>query len=65
MLLSIFAQAAAARYVVQPLKKSELTPILEARLEPESALPSRSRRSLPHDCLARSRALIRLFGGTS
>ena len=28
-LLSIFAQAAAARYVVQPLKKSELAPILE------------------------------------
>ena len=29
-LLSIFAQAAAARYVAQPLKKSELTPILES-----------------------------------
>src|ERR1035441_6075482 len=30
MLLSIFAQAAAARYVAQPLKKSELIPILES-----------------------------------
>jgi hypothetical protein len=29
-LLSIFAKAAAARYVAQPLKKSELTPILES-----------------------------------
>ena len=29
-LLSIFAQAAAARYVAQPLKRSELTPLLEA-----------------------------------
>jgi hypothetical protein len=29
-LLSIFAQAAAARYVAQPLKQSELTPLLEA-----------------------------------
>jgi hypothetical protein len=29
-LLSIFAQAAAARYVAQPLKKSELIPILES-----------------------------------
>jgi hypothetical protein len=29
MLLSIFAQAAAARYVAQPLKQSELTPLLE------------------------------------
>jgi hypothetical protein len=28
-LLSIFAQAAAARYVVQPRKQSELTPLLE------------------------------------
>ena len=28
-LLSIFAQAASARYVAQPLKQSELTPILE------------------------------------
>ena len=28
-LLSIFAQAAAARYVAQPLKQSELTPLLE------------------------------------
>ena len=30
MLLSIFAQAAAARYVAQPLKQSELTQLLEA-----------------------------------
>jgi len=29
-LLSIFAQAAAARYVAQPLKQSELIPILES-----------------------------------
>jgi hypothetical protein len=29
MLLSIFAQAAAARYVAQPLKQSELTSLLE------------------------------------
>ena len=29
MLLSIFAQAAAARHVAQPLKRSDLTPILE------------------------------------
>ncbi len=29
-LLSIFAQAAAARYVSHPLKQSELTPLLEA-----------------------------------
>lgn len=29
-LLSIFAQAAAARYVAHPLKRSELTPILES-----------------------------------
>jgi hypothetical protein len=28
-LLSIFAQAAAARYVAQPLKQSQLTPLLE------------------------------------
>jgi hypothetical protein len=28
-LLSIFAQAAAARYVAQPLKQSKLTPLLE------------------------------------
>jgi hypothetical protein len=28
-LLSIFAQAAAARYVAQPPKRSELTPLLE------------------------------------
>ena len=28
-LLSIFAQAAAARYVAQPRKQSELTPLLE------------------------------------
>ncbi|MGA1984050.1 MAG: hypothetical protein ABSG84_16495 [Acidobacteriaceae bacterium] len=28
-LLSIFAQAAAARYVAHPLKQSELTPLLE------------------------------------
>jgi hypothetical protein len=29
-LLSIFAQSAAARYVAQPLKQSELTQLLEA-----------------------------------
>jgi hypothetical protein len=29
-LLSIFAQAAAARYVAHPLKQSELTPLLES-----------------------------------
>jgi hypothetical protein len=29
VLLSIFAQAAAVRYVAQPLKQSELTPLLE------------------------------------
>jgi hypothetical protein len=29
MLLSIFAQAAAARFVAQPLKQSQLVPILE------------------------------------
>ena len=29
-LLSIFAQAAAARYAAHPLKQSELTPLLEA-----------------------------------
>ncbi len=31
-------------------------------MESESALPQRSRRSFPHDCLARNRALLRLFG---